>query len=154
MKKNNTDNKNNNIQNANETINLLHYKTNQSEKYHLDHKNYENEKKIIDENTIFINTQQNELKKQLKYQDEALDELEKGVDRLHQIGISIKDESALQKVMLENLDNDISNDNNKIATINKKIKKFLNVSDNCNMLWIIIVLCIILFIGICLIIWT
>lgn len=154
MKKNNTDNKNNNIQNANETINILHYKTNQSGKYQFDHKNYENEKKINDENTTFINTQKNELKKQLKYQDDALDELEKGIERLHQIGISIKDESALQKVMLENLDNDISNDNNKIATINNKIKKFLNVSDNCNMLWIIIILCIILFISICLIIWT
>jgi beta-lactamase regulating signal transducer with metallopeptidase domain len=56
--------------------------------------------------------------------------------------------------MLDNLDKDISNSNNKIGKTNKILYKFFKIKDNCSSLWIIIILIVLLNILVCLVIWT
>lgn len=125
-------------------------KTNSNDVFNVLH----NTNEITHENTRFITQQQIELKKQLRQQDDALDQLEKGIDRLGQTAKAINEETKLQEIMLDNLDEDISNSNNKIGRTNDILDKFLKIKDNCSSLWIIIFLGALLFIMICLIIWA
>jgi t-SNARE complex subunit (syntaxin) len=137
MSTHNNKKKTNSNTNSNDVFNVLH-----------------NTNEITQENTKFISNQQIEFKKQLRQQDDALDQLEKGIDRLGQTAKAINDETKLQEIMLDNLDKDISNSNNKIGKTNEILGKFLKIKDNCSSLWIIITLIVLLIILVCLVIWT
>lgn len=66
-------------------------------------------------------------KQLLKAQDENLDELEKGLDRLQEIDLNVKNELKTQKVLINKLDNEVADNNERIGTINIRLRKFIHV---------------------------
>lgn len=124
---------------TNTTINILHDDYN---------------KKINSENSNFMNNQKLITNKKINDQDDALDILEKGIDRLKQKSMEIGDEIKQHSVMLDKLDNNINDSSYKIEKINLILGKIKKNIDKCSFLWIIIFLGVLLFVMICLIIWS
>ena len=108
---------------TNTTINILHDDYN---------------KKINSENSNFMNNQKLITNKKINDQDDALDILEKGIDRLKQKSMEIGDEIKQHSVMLDKLDNNINDSSYKIEKINLILGKIKKNIDKCSFLWIII----------------
>jgi len=108
---------------------------------------------LHDENNFFVNHQEIEFKSHLENQNDALDELEKGLTRLGKAGREINEEIKIQSNLIDNLDEDIDTAHNKIGKMNNMLNKSLYTKNKCNGFWTIFCLCIILFILIFLVIW-
>lgn len=111
-------------------------------------------------NPIHENTKENDdninplhnsynLRQAMKQQDDNIDLLKQGIDRLSHISKIINDESKLQFIMCDDLEKDVDKNNLKISFVNNNLQKFIKDVVNlsfCNNYLIIILLIIILII--------
>ena len=117
------------------------------------HNNYH--KKINSENSHFIKNQKLLINNKIEEQEDALDILEKGIDKLKLKSMEISNETKLQKVILDKLDDDINDSNHKIQKTNSILNQIKKNIEKCSFLWIIILIgVLLLFILIFLIIWS
>lgn len=82
-------------------------------------------------NSRFIENQQLQAKEMINMQDEALEALGKGVDRLNDLGSAINVELKDQEKMLGGLSGDMDEAEGKMNMVNHYLKKLLNTKDSC-----------------------
>ena len=82
-------------------------------------------------NSRFIENQQLQAKEMINMQDEALEALGQGVDRLNDLGNAINVELKDQEKMLGGLSGDMTEAEGKMGMVNHYLKKLLNTKDSC-----------------------
>lgn len=82
-------------------------------------------------NSRFIENQQLQAKEMINMQDEALEALGQGVDRLNDLGSAINVELKDQEKMLGGLSGDMDEAEGKMNMVNHYLKKLLNTKDSC-----------------------
>jgi hypothetical protein len=100
-------------------------------------------KQVAEENTRFIHNEKQKQQMMIKQQDQDLDHLGQAVDRLHNIGKEINTEIKEQQILLDNLDNEISDASSRMDTVMAALQKLLKTKDNCQ-IWTIVILAIVL----------
>ena len=104
-------------------------------------------------NGVFIKNNQQEIKKTTKRQDELLDELVTVVNRLSLTSGVIHTEVGEQKILLDDLENDMDKAGDKMGVVLKAVDKLLKRKGGCH-IWIIVILAVIFFILVALTIWV
>jgi len=82
------------------------------------------------ENEAFLQRQRQEQQQIIRQQDDALDELGKSAQRLNQVATTINIELQDQQKMLQELDEDIEKETEKLNYVMKRMGKLLKTSDN------------------------
>lgn len=90
----------------------------------------------------------------LKIQDDNLDLLDVAISGLHCTATTINDEIRVQNRLLDSLEIDVNNGNDKIKNVNISVVSLLVSITNDNQYCTILILAIILIIIIALVIWT
>ena len=104
-------------------------------------------------NDKFIDSQQQHAKEMINLQDEALEALGQGVDRLNDMGTAINVELKEQDKMLGGLSGDMDEAEAKMNMVNHYLNKLLKTKDGCQY-GTILVLAIILVVLVAVIIWV
>jgi len=104
-------------------------------------------------NSKFIDTQQQHAKEMINLQDEALEALGQGVDRLNDMGTAINVELKEQDKMLGGLSGDMDEAESKMNMVNHYLTKLLKTKDGCQY-GTIFVLALILIVLVAVIIWV
>lgn len=105
------------------------------------------------ENTHFIHDKQAEARMIMAEQDQDLEELGVGVDRLNELGQNINEELKVQNQMLSDLDRDIDEAAEKMNFVMGKLARLLKTKDTCQ-LWTVLILTVILVVLVFLVMYT
>jgi len=114
---------------------------------------YSTNSSMDNENAAFVANQSTYAHQQIRDQDVQLDGLGQAVERLDHMGRVIHDELDDQGRMLKQLDDDIDDAGNKMNFVTAQLSKLLKTKDGCQ-IWTIVILCGVLILLICLVIWT
>jgi len=98
------------------------------------------EKVIEDDNEDFM---RNEKQRQLqlrKEEDENLEEISVGVDKLHEMGLTIGDELASQESLIQRLGDEVEETKNKLSSAVKRVSELIDKSSNSTSYGVIIFL--------------
>jgi len=104
-------------------------------------------------NSRFVETQQQQAKEMINLQDEALEALGQGVDRLNEMGTAINVELKEQDKMLGGLSGEMDEAEAKMNMVNHYLNKLLKTKDGCQY-GSILILAIILIVLIAIVIWV
>lgn len=96
------------------------------------------------ENTHFIQDQQAQAQMIIKEQDEGLEELSFGVDRLNDIAVTINDELKVQNRLLNDVDKDLTDTTERMNVVMGKLGKLLKTKDTCQIMTVIILVVVLL----------
>lgn len=102
---------------------------------------------VEEENSRFIDDQQQRTKKMISNQDVALVGLGQAVDRLETISKSVNEELKDQERMLNKLDDDLDSAGNKMNVVMASLSKLLKTKDNCQIWTIVILFAILVILG-------
>jgi chromosome segregation ATPase len=108
---------------------------------------------LVNENAAFVANQSKYAHQQIRDQDVQLEGLGQAVERLDHMAGAIHDELDDQGRMLKQLDDDIDDAGNKMNFVTAQLSKLLKTKDGCQ-IWTIVILCMVLILLICLVIWT
>lgn len=97
------------------------------------------------ENDTFIKNNKLVQREMIDEQDENLGHLEKAVDTLGRQAVLIKEETAKQNIMLDDLQRGVDDADNKMSSINAALGKLLKTKDSCQ-IWSVVILSLILII--------
>lgn len=96
------------------------------------------------ENTHFIQDQQAQAQMIIKEQDEGLEELSMGVDRLNDMAININDEIKVQNRLLNDLETDLDDTTERMNVVMGKLGKLLKTKDTCQIMTVVILVLVLL----------
>lgn len=108
---------------------------------------------LNNENAAFVANQSTYAHAQIRDQDIQLEGLGQAVERLDHMAGAIHDELDDQGRMLKQLDDDLDDAGNKMNFVTAQLSKLLKTKDGCQ-IWTIVILCVVLILLICLVIWT
>lgn len=97
------------------------------------------------ENSRFIKSQKQQTQEMIERQDQGLEELGRGVDRLHELGKTINEEVKDQSTLLDHLGNEVDDASSRMTTVQGALEKLLKTKDGCQ-IWTIVILGVVLII--------
>lgn len=93
---------------------------------------------LHNENDRFIKDQHQQQSLMIRQQDANLEQLEKGVDRLHVLAKDIDKELKEQNIMLDEFGNEVDESKSKLDTVMQSLDKLLKSKDGCQIYTIVI----------------
>jgi chromosome segregation ATPase len=100
-------------------------------------------KTVEKDNERFVANQKQLTQQTIAQQDVQLDHLGNAVDRLGQIGRDVHQELKEQNVMLDGLENDMTDAGQRMDAVTEALGKLLKTKDGCQ-IWTIVILAVIL----------
>jgi DNA repair exonuclease SbcCD ATPase subunit len=100
---------------------------------------------VEESNDLFIGDQKQNQKQIIKDQDKALGHLDKSLTQLQGRANAINTEIKEQIILIDGLEKDVDEANNRILTVNEALGKLLGTKDNCQ-IWTVVILAAILII--------
>lgn len=97
---------------------------------------------LHNENDRFIRDQHQQQTLMIRQQDANLEQLEKGVDRLHVLAKDIDKELKEQNKLLDEFGNEVDESKSKLDTVMQSLDKLLQSKDGCQ-IWTIVILTLI-----------
>jgi len=97
---------------------------------------------LRNENDRFIKDQSQQQSLMIRQQDANLEQLEKGVDRLHVLAKDIDKELKEQNKLLDEFGNEVDESKSRLDTVMQSLDKLLKTKDGCQ-LWTIVILTLI-----------
>lgn len=108
---------------------------------------------LENENSAFIGNQKRYVHQQMQEQDAQLETLGSAVERLDDMAGAINEELIEQGKMVSKLEDDLDDAGNKMNFVTAQLSKLLKTKDGCQ-IWTIVILCAVLIILVCCVIWV